>query len=164
ERWEPIPITSMRPSLVTSPTMATTFDVPMSKPTIMRLSFEPAICLTSFLLTFRSAGSRRGCACFHSRLLNNHLRYFCFTCSLAAACSCCQTFLTNFPLHCEAVPVTQIHCGDLPHALLQLLVVHHQEALNLFQCLITAQMHCYPVIQHQPAGHEITAVELSDSQ
>src|SRR5687768_17840806 len=39
EGCEPKPTTSMRPSCVISPTMATTFEVPMSRPTIRLRSF-----------------------------------------------------------------------------------------------------------------------------
>src|SRR5688572_15007714 len=39
EGCEPKPTTSMRPSCVISPTMATTFEVPMSRPTIRFRSF-----------------------------------------------------------------------------------------------------------------------------
>ena len=38
EGCEPTPTTSMVPSAISSPTMATTFDVPMSSPTIRFLS------------------------------------------------------------------------------------------------------------------------------
>src|SRR5512138_961773 len=43
EGCEPRPTTSMRPSLVISPTIATTFEVPMSSPTIKLRSFFLAI-------------------------------------------------------------------------------------------------------------------------
>src|ERR1700733_1142368 len=53
EGWEPTPITSILPSAVTSPTSATTFEVPISNPTIrlrsVRLdiaSIAPVLCIT----------------------------------------------------------------------------------------------------------------------
>src|SRR5512138_3807139 len=72
EGCEPRPTTSMRPSLVISPTIATTFEVPISSPTIKLRSFFLAI---RYLL--RSAvGCRRkhvlGLFHLHSLLLSAH--------------------------------------------------------------------------------------------
>src|SRR5690242_15390227 len=57
EGCEPRPTTSMRPSCVISPTIATTFDVPMSRPTIRLRSFFLGI-WRCILCAVRDAGGR----------------------------------------------------------------------------------------------------------
>src|SRR5262249_50797878 len=51
EGWDPIPNTSIEPSRPTSPTSATTFEVPMSSPTMRFLSERLSIPATVFFST-----------------------------------------------------------------------------------------------------------------
>src|SRR5215813_13204155 len=59
--WDPMPSTSIEPSRPTSPTSATTFEVPMSSPTMRFLSERLSIPATVFLSTVRRSTPPSNC-------------------------------------------------------------------------------------------------------
>src|SRR5690349_14228479 len=61
EGWEPMPSTSMDPSRPTSPTKATTLEVPMSSPTMRFLSERLSIPVTVFFSTVRCSAPPSNC-------------------------------------------------------------------------------------------------------
>src|ERR1700689_2156679 len=91
EGWLPMPMTSMAPSAVISPTSASTLEVPMSRPTMTSLS--------DFLAIDTRLFARR---CRRARLRPRLLR---------------QVSVAALPAHGETVAIAHVDVGDIRCAL-----------------------------------------------